>query len=634
MVLLLSMVTAIALAVSVGPGVAIWRSRKIKRRLKEVEAANEELSVSQGEYKQLAEFSDSIFRNAPLSMIATDRDGLITAINDAAERLTGYSREELVGIAPITILHDEHELEARTLAMEPGPSPATVHDGFEVLVAKACRGCQCEATETEWTYVRRDGTHRPISLAMRAVLSETGATTGYVGTIIDITERKQMIARMTHLATHDQLTKLAGRALLQESAAQAVERARRYGTKVAAFLVDIDQLKRINDSLGHSCGDKVLIEVAARLKGAVRSSDTVARIGGDEFVVLMPDIMHASDAEQCGIELVQRIAPAITIDEHEVHVTASVGACIYPDFASDSKHLLKRADAAMYAAKEDGRNQCRIFTEDMLKETADRLSMEHALRHAIANRELSLHYQPQISLASGNVVGMEALLRWKHPKLGQVPPSLFISLAEETGLIVPIGEWAFETACREAMQMRRELGADLTISVNLSPRQFQQKNLLEVIENALQRSGLPPQSLEIEITENMVMLNSKSNLDKLQNIRALGAKIAIDDFGTGFCSFTYLLQYQVDRLKIDQSFVRQAVNDANAAAVVRTIIAMSHGLNMKVVAEGVESEEQLRFLLRRRCDEAQGRFFSGPVPVNEFAAAVQAIGRTTLVAQL
>jgi diguanylate cyclase (GGDEF)-like protein len=455
-----------------------------------------------------------------------------------------------------------------------------------------------------------------------------------VGIAVDITERKEMLARVTHLATHDPLTMLAGRTLLQENTAQAVERARRYGTRVAAFLIDIDQLKRINDSLGHTNGDKVLVEIAERLKRAVRSSDTVARVGGDEFAVVMPDIMGIADVEQCGQNLVQWIAAPISVDGHEVHLTASVGACVFPDFAADSKHLLKRADAAMYSAKEDGRNHCRIFTEDMLKETAGRLSMEHALRHAAANGELRMHYQPQVSLMSGRVIGMEGLLRWTHPKLGEVPPSVFVPLAEETGLIVPIGAWAFRTACTEAMQLRKELRMDFTISVNLSPRQFQQKNLLEVIENALEVSGLPARSLEIEITENMVMLNSESNLNKLQKIRELGARIAIDDFGTGFSSFTYLLQYQVDRLKIDQSFVRQAVDDANAAAVVRTIIAMSHGLNMKVVAEGVETEEQLRFLLRRKCDEAQGRFFSGPVPAEEFARVVEAMGETWMVKRL
>lgn len=636
-----SFVVALGTA-TLGVAVGVWavrRERGWRLRHAALEAELKAVEESQGRCRLVAGFHSSIFENAPLSMIATDRDGLITAMNVAAEKLSGYSREELVGVASMTILHDEKELEKRTAELEPGSTATTAQDGFDVLTGRLSgRGRDDfggdSLREMEWTYVRRDGSRVPVHLAVRAVTTETGEVSGYVGIAVDITERKEMLARVTHLATHDPLTTLAGRTLLQENTAQAVERARRYGTRVAAFLIDIDQLKRINDSLGHSNGDKILVEIADRLKRAVRSSDTVARVGGDEFVVVMPDIMGIADVEQCGQNLVQWIAAPISIDGHEVHVTASVGACVYPDFAPDAKHLLKRADAAMYAAKEDGRNHCRIFTEDMLKETAGRLSMEHALRHAAANGELKMHYQPQVSLMSGRVIGMEGLLRWTHPKLGEVPPSVFVPLAEETGLIVPIGAWAFRTACTEAMKLREELGMDFTISVNLSPRQFQQKNLLEVIEDALKVSGLPARSLEIEITENMVMLNSESNLNKLQKIRELGARIAIDDFGTGFSSFTYLLQYQVDRLKIDQSFVRQAVDDANAAAVVRTIIAMSHGLNMKVVAEGVETEEQLRFLLRRKCDEAQGRFFSGPVPAGDFARVVESMGETWMVKRL
>jgi diguanylate cyclase (GGDEF)-like protein len=432
-----------------------------------------------------------------------------------------------------------------------------------------------------------------------------------------------MLDYVTHLATHDQLTGLMGRALLRDKTVEAVERARRYGTKVALFMVDLDQFKRINDSLGHASGDQILIEAAGRLRRAVRSTDVVARVGGDEFVVVMPDITRVEDVEQCAANLVTKLAPEISIDEHLIKVTASVGVCIYPDFATDAKHLLKRADAAMYAAKENGRNQHQIFSEGMLKETADRLMMEHALRHALANGELSMHYQPQVSLTTGAVTGMEALLRWHHPRLGNIPPSQFIPLAEETGLIVPIGEWAFMTACCEGKALQDELGSDLTVSVNLSPRQFQQKNLVEVIAHSLTKSGLPAQNLEIEITENMLMVNSGGNLDKLQKIRELGARISIDDFGTGFCSFSYLLQYQVDRLKIDQSFVKQAGTDSNAAAVVRTIIAMSHGLNIRVVAEGVETDEQLRFLLRRKCDEAQGNFFARPMAAQDFCAVAR-----------
>jgi diguanylate cyclase (GGDEF)-like protein/PAS domain S-box-containing protein len=578
-----------------------------------------EAKATQQRYEQLVEFTDSVFQNAPFSIVATDTRGLITAMNVAAEKLTGYLREDLVGKAALTILHDENELASKG---------GVGSDGFAVLTKGVAAG---EMEQQEWTLIRRDGTRAPINLAMRAITSESGETTGFVSIAFDIAERRQMLDYVTHLATHDPLTGLLGRALLRDKTMEAVERARRYGTKVALFMVDLDQFKRINDSLGHASGDQVLVEAANRLSRSVRSTDVVARVGGDEFVVVMTDITSVADVEQCAAKLVAKMAPEISIDEYLVNVTASVGVCIYPDFAADAKHLLKRADAAMYAAKENGRNQYQIFSEDMLKETADRLSMEHALRHALANEELSMHYQPQISLTTGAVTGMEALLRWKHPRLGDISPAQFIPLAEETGLIVPIGEWAFMTACREGKALRDELEMDLTVSVNLSPRQFQQRNLVEVIENSLNESGLPARNLEIEITENMLMVNSDGNLDKLQKIRELGARISIDDFGTGFCSFSYLLQYQVDRLKIDQSFVKQAGTDPNAAAVVRTIIAMSHGLNIQVVAEGVETDEQLRFLVRRKCDEAQGHFVARPVAAKDFSAAVRACADNSIM---
>jgi diguanylate cyclase (GGDEF)-like protein/PAS domain S-box-containing protein len=580
-----------------------------------------EAKATQERYAHLAEFTDSVFQNAPFSIVATDTNGLITAMNFAAEKLTGYGREELVGKAPLTVLHDERELLGKALSINPA---ATVEQfGFKVLTAGVAVG---EMEEQEWTLIRRDGARTPINLAMRAVTTDAGEVSGFVSIAFDVTERRQMLDYVTHLATHDQLTGLAGRALLQDKTVQAVELARRYGTKVAVFVIDLDHFKRINDSLGHAGGDQLLIEAARRLSRSVRSTDIVARVGGDEFVVVMPDITSVEDVEQCAANLVARLTPEISIEEHQVQLTASVGVCIYPDFAADAKHLLKRADSAMYAAKENGRNQHQIFSESMLQETAERLTMEHALRHALTNRELSMHYQPQISLTTGVVTGMEALLRWTHPKLGSISPAQFIRLAEETGLIVPIGEWAFMTACCEGKALQDELGMDLTVSVNLSPRQFQQKNLVNIVENSLLKSGLPPERLQIEITENMLMVNSEDVLDKLQGIRELGVRISIDDFGTGFCSFSYLLQYQVDRLKIDQSFVKKAGTDANAAAVVRTIIAMSHGLNIKVVAEGVETEEQLRFLLRRKCDEAQGYFIAKPMPPEEFCEAVRTCG--------
>ena len=579
------------------------------------------IKAAQERYKHLLDFTDSVFQNAPFSIIATDPAGRITAMNEAAEKLSGYGREDLVGKAALTVLYDETELLAK---LGDNESQGMEWDGFQVLAAGAAAG---EIEEQEWTLLRQDGARTPTNLAMRSVRSDAGELTGFVGIAVDITERKQMLDYVTHLATHDQLTGLMGRALLRDKTVEAVEQARRYGTKVAVFMLDLDHFKRINDSLGHTSGDQILVEAANRLRRSVRSTDIVARAGGDEFVVVMPDITTVADVEQCAANLVLKLAPEISIDEHLVKVTASVGVCIYPDFASDVKHLFKRADAAMYAAKERGRNQHQIFSEDMLKETADRLMMEHALRHAIANDEVELHYQPQVSLSTGAVTGMEALMRWTHPRMGKITPGQFIPLAEETGLIVPMGEWAFMTACCEGKALQEELGTELTISVNLSPRQFQQKNLVQVIEHSLAKSGLAANNLEIEITEGILMINSHDNLEKLQKIRELGARISIDDFGTGFCSFSYLLQYQVDRLKIDQSFVRQSETDVNAASVVRTIIAMSHGLNIKVVAEGVETDEQLRFLLRRKCDEAQGNFLGLPVPAREFAAAVRSYSR-------
>jgi diguanylate cyclase (GGDEF)-like protein len=396
---------------------------------------------------------------------------------------------------------------------------------------------------------------------------------------------------------------------------------------VAVFVMDLDHFKRVNDSLGHQAGDQVIREASQQLRGAVRTTDTVGRMGGDEFVVVLQDIQSIDDIDQFAQTIVQRMSKTMVVNQYELNVTASVGVCIYPDFASDADKLLERADAAMYASKENGRNQYQIFNAAMLKESCNRLSMEHELRHALRNEEFHLVYQPQVCLRTGEVVGLEALLRWNNAHLGRVSPADFIPLAEETGLIVPIGEWVFRQACIEGKRMGDASGRELCVAINLSPRQFRQQNLLEVIERALEESGLAAKNLEIEITENTLMINSAANLDMLEQIRKLGVRIAIDDFGTGFCSFSYLLEYRVDRLKIDQSFVRRAVVDVNAAAVVRAVIAMSHGLNIKVVAEGVETEEQLRFLRRRRCEEAQGYLFARPISAEEFPAAVESIRR-------
>jgi len=342
---------------------------------------------------------------------------------------------------------------------------------------------------------------------------------------------------------------------------------------------------------------------------------------------VMPLIADMEDVERCAQRLVDLIASTAQVGEMEVNLTASVGVCVYPDFAGDVDTMLERADAATYVAKANGRNQYQMFADAMLKQSQDRMSMDAALRHALVRDELFMHYQPLVSLTTGRVVGMESLLRWRHPKLGMLSPSIFIPLAEETGLIVSIGEWVMKQSCKEAKAICDDLGMDLSVSVNLSPRQFEQSNLLQVIGEALESSGLPAKRLQVELTERILMVNTATTLEKLQQIRKLGARVAIDDFGTGFCSFSYLLQYPVDRLKIDQSFILKAVSEPNAATVVRAILSMSHHLGIKVTAEGVETTDHLKILSRRNCDEAQGFYFSRAVSAGDFAAVVKSIHR-------
>jgi diguanylate cyclase (GGDEF)-like protein/PAS domain S-box-containing protein len=581
-----------------------------------------EIKASEERYRSLSSFSNSVFENAPFSIIETDLKGVIQAMNTAAERLTGYKRADLVGKVSITTLHDPSELTRRSEETLPGDAPDL--NGLNLITAKAAHG---EVDEREWTYVRNDGSTLPVHVAVTAVKDGAGNLSGFIAIASDITERKQLMTYLNHMASHDQLTGLPGRTLLRERIAEAIEKAMLHGRKVAVFVIDLDHFKRMNDSLGHRAGDEIIVGMAERMRQSLRRSDTLGRLGGDEFIVVMPHIATLVDVERCAKRLVDRVSSTAQVGEMEVNLTASVGVCVFPDFAEDVDSLLERADAATYAAKENGRNQYQVFSEAMLKESQERLSMDTALRHALVREELFLHYQPLVSLTTGRVIGMEALLRWHHPKLGVIAPSTFIPLAEDTGLIVAIGEWALKQSCIQAKAICDELGMDLSVSVNLSPRQFEQHNLLEVIDEALEDSGLPARNLQLELTENTLMINSASNLEKLQLIRQLGARVAIDDFGTGFCSFSYLLQYPVDRLKIDQSFVMKAVTEPNAATVVRTIVAMSHHLGIKVIAEGVETPDHLKFLAERQCDEAQGYYFSRPVAAAGFAAAVNSIHR-------
>ncbi len=591
-----------------------WIAMQVVRLGDGVAVTNRDVTEERARQHQIVdlnEFTQSMIMNAPFSIIATDPSGMVTAMNPAAENLTFYRKSELIGTHSMVILHDAMEMSARAVQLSKDLKQP-ISAGFNSLIARPKQG---QTDEHEWTYVRKDGSRIWVNLAMTALKTAGEKITGYLGIAFDITERKKLTEYVNHLAHHDQLTGLPNRVLLDDRMRQAIQRAKRNRHKVAVFMVDIDHFKRINDSLGHSAGDALLDAVAKKLCSAVRGTDTVARMGGDEFVIVMPEFRDQKDAERCAESIIQKVGTPTTLGNREVNVTVSVGLCIFPDCARDADSLLKNADAAMYEAKESGRNSYHVFNEGMIEATADKLEFEHDLRHALDNGELTLHYQPQVSCITGDVIGMEALLRWNHPRRGAIAPTQFIPLAEATGLIVPIGEWAIRTACHEGRELQLSMQRDLVIAVNLSPRQFRQKNLAVLVEKALRESGLAPGCLEIEITEQTLMTNSATTNKTLRELRKLGVKIAIDDFGTGFSSFSYLLQYEVDRLKIDRSFVNRSADDPTAAAIVRAIISMAHGLNLKVVAEGVETNDQLNFLLRRRCDEAQGFYFSKPVPM-------------------
>jgi diguanylate cyclase (GGDEF)-like protein len=590
-----------------------------------------ELKQVQERFQKLAEFSDRIFDNAPFSIFATDAAGTITAMNQEAEALTGYRGEELVNRESLLVLHDGEELEER--AAQIFADRGIRLDAFDVIAECALNGDTDAAwseppdgaAEREWTFIRRDGTRVAVNLAVNVLRGADGGRTGLIGIASDVNARRRAAGIAAVPAVHDGLTGLIGQSLLEDRISQAIKRSKRTSTKVAVLTIDLDHFKRINDALGHRVGDEILTAAAARLLEKVRSADTVARVGGDEFIVVVSDQVKVSDIEFCAELFLRAISVPYNVQGHTINVTASVGICLYPDFAGDTEHMLRRSEAAMHAAKEAGRNRSVVFAPAMLDEASSRLSMEGALRQALNNNELFIEYQPQVELPSGKVIGMEALLRWRHPRFGLVSPSHFIPMAEKTGLLPEFGIWAMHRACREAKWIQDRLGRNVSLSVNLTPNQFEQKKLLKTVEEALAGSGLAAADLEIEIIENTLMINSTANLMTLASIRELGVKLSIDDFGTGFCNFNYLLQYQVDRLKIDQSFVRQAANDGNAASVVRTVIAMSHGLGVKVIAEGVETREQLKFLMRRRCDQAQGYFFARPLSPERFAESVSAI---------
>jgi diguanylate cyclase (GGDEF)-like protein/PAS domain S-box-containing protein len=550
--------------------------------------AADALRASEARFRTLAE-------TAPCAIIIYQGDHF-HYVNPAAASITGRDRDQLTG-------KDFWDL---------------VHPDFQHLVKgkgrSRPRGVEAPARR-EFKILRRDGEERWLDFSAGAI--EYGGRPAALGIAFDVTERKRAEEQIKELAYHDALTGLPNRLLFNDRLSVAVAQAHRSASRLAVLFLDLDRFKVINDSLGHSLGDRLLQEVAERLQAGVRHGDTVARLGGDEFILLLPGIGRAEDAAKVAEKILETLKFPIRLEERELFVTASVGISLYPEDGFDVESLIKNADTAMYRAKEQGRDNFQLYTHAMNETAVERLGLESSLRKALPGGQLVLHYQPLLDLITGKVAGVEALLRWNHPERGLVPPAEFLNIAEITSLIVPMGPWTLRTACARARAWQEQGHPSLTVAVNLSARQFQQPDLVTQVKRALDDTGLTPSSLDLEITETHAMQNAEATIMTLRELKRLGVRISIDDFGIGYSSLSYLKRLPIDTLKIDQSFVRDITTDPDDAAIATAVIALAHTLKLQVVAEGVETQEQLEFLAARHCDRMQGYLFSRPLPADE-----------------
>jgi len=557
--------------------------------LSELKQAERRLEESEQSYR-------SLFAHNPDAVLSINHTGHYYHVNPEAEKQTGYKAEEM------------YEKTFHELIMPEERPHCNEH--FAICLSG-------QPTKFETKILHRAGHLVDIHVTAVPIIVHERVI-GVHAITRDITDRKRTEALINHMAYHDPLTELPNRRLFTDRLEAALERVQRGEEKLAVIFLDMDRFKVINDSLGHSFGNELLKAIAVRLTACVSPEQTVARMGGDEFTVLMPCIRCECDVEPVAKRMLAELEKPFVLDGREFYITGSMGIALAPEHGLNADELMKQADHAMYYAKEQGKNTYQFYQAAMQAKASKRLTLENELHKALMRGEISIYYQPQVAIDSQQVIGFEALLRWQHPVLGRISPADFIPIAEETGLIVPIGEWVLRTACHQSMAWQRAGYAPLRVAVNLSARQFQQRNLTETVANVLRESGLPPAQLELEITESIAMFNTDRVIEKLHALHRLGIQIAIDDFGTGYSSLSYLRKFPIHTLKIDRSFISDISADADNASIVSVILAMAKTLKLNAIAEGVETHEQLDFLERNGCQEMQGYLFSRPLPAELF----------------
>jgi diguanylate cyclase (GGDEF)-like protein/PAS domain S-box-containing protein len=541
----------------------------------------------------------------PLAVIEWDRNQRIAAWNPAAEAIFGFASYDALGKSVPYLLCSE-------------PERAAAEEMCAELLESS------EGNKSTLANVTRTGRTIHCDWYNTPLVDVAGQVIGFASLVQDVTERMNTERTIHYMAHHDALTGLPNRRLMQDRLHQAIMAARRKQRHVGVLFIDLDRFKVVNDTLGHDTGDFILKEIARRLVSCVREVDTVCREGGDEFIVILPELERPEHARTVADKILRELARSVEIGGHEIHVTPSIGISHYPNDATDVQQLLKHADNAMYQAKDAGRNTVRFFTNDLNYLLAKRLELETRLRKAIDNEEFFLRYQPQVDIATGRISGMEALIRWNDPEKGEVFPQDFIFVAEELGLIVPIGEWVFRTACAQLRQWEDDGLPPITVSINISPRQFMSRRLVASLLGVIRDTGADPRRVELEITETMIMRNIEQSIETLTQLRSVGMLVAVDDFGVGYSSLNQLTRLPASSMKIDRSFIMNIPDDASSGSITQTIIAMARQLKLRVIAEGVETRAQLDFLRQHHCEAFQGYFFSKPVTAPEATAMLRA----------